>query len=104
MYSVQPSLSTHSISNVSSCGVSFTTSFGSSFTGKVYEIYEETDDYYYLAEMDGKRYEGGMFKWRFKEIDKQEPATVDKTFTVSIAKDKLAAFDKELQALVAKYK
>ena len=79
--------------------------FGTSYVvGKVYEIYEETDDYYYLAEMDGKRYEGGMFKWRFKEIDKQEPATVDKTFTVSIAKDKLAAFDKELQALVAKYK
>lgn len=80
---------------------SFETSY---MVGKVYEIYEETDDYYYLAEVDGKRYEGGMFKWRFKEIDKQEPATVDKTFTVSIAKDKLVAFDKELQALVAKYK
>lgn len=72
--------------------------------GKVYEIWKEDDCYYHLAELDGIRHEGGMFKWRFKEIDKQEPDTVDKTFTVSIAKDKLAAFDKELQALVAKYK
>ena len=149
--------------------------------GKVYEIREEDDDYYYLAEIDGTRLQGGMFKWRFKEIVDQstpvgprvgdtlterwlkdgtprfywgfqtgggwlqqtvtyfkgdrkieeigtkdgrmaakisgtmdiwidlaeligEKSTVDKTITVTVSKDKLAAFNKEVQALVAKYK
>ena len=149
--------------------------------GKVYEIREEDSTFYYLAEMDGTRLEGGMFKWRFKEIVDQstpvgprvgdtlterwlkdgtprfywgfttgggwveqtvtyfigdrkieeikmkdgrmaaaisgtvdiwidleeltgEKSTVDKTITVTVSKDKLEAFDKELQALVAKYK
>ena len=44
--------------------------------GQVYEIREEDDTYYYLAEVDGKRYEGGMFKRRFKEIvDQSTPIT-----------------------------
>lgn len=48
--------------------------------GKVYEIWKEDSTFYYLAEMDGKRYEGGMFKHRFKEIvDEQVPAPVTVT-------------------------
>lgn len=48
--------------------------------GRVYEIWKEDSTFYYLAEMDGMRNEGGMFKHRFKEIvDEQVPAPVTVT-------------------------